>query len=197
VAWHAVACPAGGARSRPDRIGRDCGRAGTWPRTKIGDTRDTQRYRCGESSGPPGRRRDGRREWPQGARTTRRATVRPAAPMSASVRPRQGGRTGCAAAGSQRGVPFPGPSRCRTWLVVPTAEEMRKSARAAGASLQGRCPLTGDLGAGKTTLTQGIGAGLGAGPSRRRRCHRAGTPAGVAGRRRPCRRISARWLGRA
>jgi tRNA threonylcarbamoyladenosine biosynthesis protein TsaE len=48
-------------------------------------------------------------------------------------------------------------------LVVPTAEEMRKLGRElAGALAAGDLVLlTGDLGAGKTTLTQGIGAGLG------------------------------------
>ena len=48
-------------------------------------------------------------------------------------------------------------------LVVPTAEEMRKLGRElAGALAAGDVVLlTGDLGAGKTTLTQGIGAGLG------------------------------------
>jgi len=48
-------------------------------------------------------------------------------------------------------------------LVVPTAEEMRKLGQElAGALAAGDVVLlTGDLGAGKTTLTQGIGAGLG------------------------------------
>jgi tRNA threonylcarbamoyladenosine biosynthesis protein TsaE len=48
-------------------------------------------------------------------------------------------------------------------LVVPTAEGMRKLGHElAGALAAGDVVLlTGDLGAGKTTLTQGIGAGLG------------------------------------
>ena len=48
-------------------------------------------------------------------------------------------------------------------LVVPTAEEMRKLGRELAGALAARdlVLLTGDLGAGKTTLTQGIGAGLG------------------------------------
>lgn len=48
-------------------------------------------------------------------------------------------------------------------LVVPTAAEMRRLGRQlAGALAAGDLVLlTGDLGAGKTTLTQGIGAGLG------------------------------------
>ena len=48
-------------------------------------------------------------------------------------------------------------------LVVPTAADMRELGRElAGALAAGDLVLlTGDLGAGKTTLTQGIGAGLG------------------------------------
>ncbi len=48
-------------------------------------------------------------------------------------------------------------------LVVPTAEDMRKLGRElAGVVAAGDLVLlTGDLGAGKTTLTQGIGDGLG------------------------------------
>jgi tRNA threonylcarbamoyladenosine biosynthesis protein TsaE len=47
-------------------------------------------------------------------------------------------------------------------LVVPTAEEMRELGRELAASLEAGdlVLLTGDLGAGKTTLAQGIGAGL-------------------------------------
>ena len=48
-------------------------------------------------------------------------------------------------------------------LVVPTADEMRKLGRELAGSLAAGdlVLLTGDLGAGKTTLTQGIGDGLG------------------------------------
>ena len=48
-------------------------------------------------------------------------------------------------------------------LVVPTAERMRELGRelARGLEAGDLVLLTGDLGAGKTTLTQGIGAGLG------------------------------------
>lgn len=48
-------------------------------------------------------------------------------------------------------------------LVVATAEEMRELGRELAGSLRAGdlVLLTGDLGAGKTTLTQGIGAGLG------------------------------------
>jgi tRNA threonylcarbamoyladenosine biosynthesis protein TsaE len=48
-------------------------------------------------------------------------------------------------------------------LVVPTAEDMRTLGRELARALVGGdlVLLTGDLGAGKTTLTQGIGDGLG------------------------------------
>ena len=47
-------------------------------------------------------------------------------------------------------------------IVVPTAEAMRDLGRALAAQLRAGdlLVLSGDLGAGKTTLTQGIGAGL-------------------------------------
>jgi tRNA threonylcarbamoyladenosine biosynthesis protein TsaE len=48
-------------------------------------------------------------------------------------------------------------------LLVPTAEEMRALGRRLATVLRAGdlVVLSGDLGAGKTTLTQGIGAGLG------------------------------------
>ncbi len=48
-------------------------------------------------------------------------------------------------------------------LIVPTAEDMRSVGRALAAELGpgDLVLLTGDLGAGKTTLTQGLGAALG------------------------------------
>jgi tRNA threonylcarbamoyladenosine biosynthesis protein TsaE len=48
-------------------------------------------------------------------------------------------------------------------LTVPSAEEMRALGRSLAGTLRAGdlVLLTGDLGAGKTTLTQGIGAGLG------------------------------------
>src|SRR5262245_26463344 len=48
-------------------------------------------------------------------------------------------------------------------LVVPTAEEMRRLGQelASGLAAGDLVLLTGDLGAGKTTLTQGVGDGLG------------------------------------
>jgi tRNA threonylcarbamoyladenosine biosynthesis protein TsaE len=52
-------------------------------------------------------------------------------------------------------------------IVVPTAEEMRELGRRVAELLRAGdlVVLTGDLGAGKTTFVQGIGAGLGvAGP---------------------------------
>lgn len=58
---------------------------------------------------------------------------------------------------SHRGLP-----QVSSEMVVPTAEAMRDLGRALAALLRAGdlLVLTGDLGAGKTTLTQGIGAGL-------------------------------------
>jgi tRNA threonylcarbamoyladenosine biosynthesis protein TsaE len=50
-----------------------------------------------------------------------------------------------------------------TWLSVPTAGDMRRLGERLARQLRAGdlVVLAGDLGAGKTTLTQGIGAGLG------------------------------------
>jgi tRNA threonylcarbamoyladenosine biosynthesis protein TsaE len=56
------------------------------------------------------------------------------------------------------------PERVRSGrLAVPTADAMTELGRALSAALRAGdlVVLSGDLGAGKTTLTQGIGAGLG------------------------------------
>jgi tRNA threonylcarbamoyladenosine biosynthesis protein TsaE len=50
-----------------------------------------------------------------------------------------------------------------TWLTIPSARDMRALGERLAAVLKAGdlVVLSGDLGAGKTTLTQGIGAGLG------------------------------------